>query len=137
MRPLKNDRKVFWYFQGDIIQIIKFIPTTIMLINIWTSIIVVTSCKYYFKFDGNSRNIKPPAAYYMQCTEQSWLDRSKYSNYTNPLDVYTTAIYWVTSTLVGSGFGDVTAQSRTHLITILFMIIFGILFFGFVNHLPP
>lgn len=61
----------------------------------------------------------------------SWFRfRSQFQHFHSPQSIYILAIYWATSTLVGAGFGDLTAQDIVHLVIISIMTMCGVFFFG-------
>ncbi|XP_045470321.1 uncharacterized protein LOC123677688 isoform X2 [Harmonia axyridis] len=141
---------VFDYLESNIrttglyLSILKFVPFTIIFLNVCAALMMITSCKYYHITELDPKYIvgsiaKPPGMgmkkireYTMFCKRDSWIERSLYQEYHTPQSIYMIAIYWATSTLVGAGFGDLTAQYIDHLIIICIMTMCGVFFFGYV-----
>ncbi|XP_044752804.1 uncharacterized protein LOC123312439 isoform X3 [Coccinella septempunctata] len=130
--------------KGLYLQVLKFVPFTIIFLNVCAAIIMITSCKYYHITELDPKFIvgsiaTPPGMgskqireYTMFCKRDCWIERSTFQQYHTPQSIYMLAIYWTTSTLVGAGFGDLTAQDIDHLIIISIMTMCGVFFFGYV-----
>ncbi|XP_017785399.1 PREDICTED: uncharacterized protein LOC108568661 [Nicrophorus vespilloides] len=117
------------YFKVIWVKILKFTCIYILLMNLLTCCLIVSSCEYvhsehkHSTFDYNSMRL--------ECEKQSWLNRSKYMNDNSFVDIYTTGIYWVTNMMVGLNFWDLMVQGGSNLILCIFTILVGNLFLGY------
>ncbi|XP_044258067.1 uncharacterized protein LOC123007093 isoform X2 [Tribolium madens] len=104
---------------GVVLHILKFIPLVIIFIHFWATIFVINTCNY------------SPNGTFL-CHKNSWIDRSKFQNFSHPLEVYSTSIYFCTSVLASTGLGDITPKSPSSVIITITMQICTILFIGYV-----
>jgi len=80
----------------------------------------VCGCVWYFQ-----------ACFGETCDPESWATHRSINNQTNAFDVYISSIYWAASTMTSTGYGDITARSTRGEFIVLFVLIIGLLMYGF------
>ncbi|KAK9872982.1 hypothetical protein WA026_020331 [Henosepilachna vigintioctopunctata] len=126
------------------VQIIKFLPFTLICLNACAAGVVLVTCRYFHITDIsedyiNDKIAQPPGMgpkllrdFTMFCSKDCWIERSKYQPYYSPSSIYMLAFYFSTGNLVGLGFGDLTAHDIGTLTMVILMMICGTFFFGYV-----
>ncbi|XP_053605424.1 uncharacterized protein LOC128672350 isoform X1 [Plodia interpunctella] len=131
-----------------LMSVVQFLIVTLFFLNLYTSILIILSCRYVIAPDEHefkrkllTLSLRGPymnATYHpngnMICALGSWIDKSKIlkDQYMMPTKVYLLAYYWSATSFSGAGFGDITAQDTAHMILAICINIHGVLFFGYV-----
>ena len=73
----------------------------------------------------------PSISTHYRCDLESWAKHKKFNNETKAFDVYISSIYWAAATMTSTGYGDITARSTRGEFIVLFVLIIGLLMYGF------
>lgn len=86
--------------KGDMMEVLKFVPFTLVFISMWAGIIIKTSCKVYhidelgpnatidelFEVEGMNKLIL--TMHTMFCKDDSWIDLSRYCTLCCPIKMF-------------------------------------------------
>ena len=115
---------------------LKWIPDTIVICNflnlsIYEScyvlvISIITFLKEYLKL-----RICDKIYFFSRCESKSWVSFTHIDDQATAFTIYILSAYWAAATMTSTGYGDITAKSSLEEIIVLFVLIIGLLMYGY------